>query len=195
MLSEPEDGRFHLTVAERPLVQRVLLPDSSPRSMAVGLPSGLNYCFDTRSCAVQYGWFGGFLDVGPERGYGNSRGGGTCEILGERFGVGTVDSPLRIGDPKAEPRLAFLGYRRDETAAPELMYRVDGVKVHQAVTGIPGEIGLRSRFRIGETEGRAIYFVVEPKGLKLSASAGEWKEGRLKIPAEQQSGILYVESA
>lgn len=49
-------------------IQRIFLPNgASPSSFAVGLPGGVNFCFDPVRGAVSYVWIGGFLDLTPAR--------------------------------------------------------------------------------------------------------------------------------
>ncbi len=108
----PNSEEFELGVTNTPRVVRCRLPDTDARSIAVGLPNGLNYVFETTTCMVKYGWIGEFIDVGPER--GNGRGGGVCRILGKRFETRPNHS---------EKEVEYLGYRSD-TSEPTFIYRV-----------------------------------------------------------------------
>ena len=74
------------------VVMRVHVEGASARTIAVGLPGGMNYAFDAARCSVQFGWAGAFLDVSPDR---DGRGGRPCKTLGVRAGVGDVGFPLR----------------------------------------------------------------------------------------------------
>lgn len=112
-----------LDVIDEPLVVRCVLPDVSAKSIAVGLPGGLNYVFDTEACVVAYGWKGDFLDIGPERGNGKGRGGSVCRLRGERF-------PVAMEKPKAP---VFKGYRRD-TVEPVFVYEDGGKVINLRVT-------------------------------------------------------------
>ena len=69
----------------QPMVMRVTIKDTPSRSIAVGLPAGTHYMFDSVNAQVLYGWKGGFIDVSRDR---RGRGGGTCNILGQKFSVG-----------------------------------------------------------------------------------------------------------
>lgn len=199
----PQLSKFFRRVADRPLVYRVRLPDASNRSLAVGLPDtahggghhgrgplgtahGTSYCFDPVTGAVRYGWRGEFLDVGPQLGYGTGRGGGVCTLLGDRFGVGAVAHPLRIGSPDAAPDTEFLGYRRLGDDPPQILLRVDGIEVSQTVEASPGQApGLRYTFAFTSTPPGTVYFVVKPEGLKLSSSAGNWRGGVLAVRPDE----------
>jgi hypothetical protein len=41
--------------------------DASPSSFAIGLPGGVNFCFDPVRGGVSYAWKGGFVDLAPAR--------------------------------------------------------------------------------------------------------------------------------
>ena len=57
-----------LEVGDEPRVVRVHVKDvDSGRSIAVGLPGGVNYLFDAEKLMVRFGWTGGFLNVAPDR--------------------------------------------------------------------------------------------------------------------------------
>lgn len=177
------DHKHHLHVADKPLVIRAFVAGGPARSISVGLPGGINYCFDAGQGQVAFGWAGGFLDVGPDRGRNeNDRGGGWCKILGERFEVGTNGFPIRFGDPAKVPAVKFGGYRRVGT--PEFYLTADGVNITQVVTAAPSGTGLQYEFTLDRVPGD-VYFVLNPEHLKLAASAGTWEGGTLKVPAAQ----------
>jgi azurin len=134
-------AEFQPVVFDKAKVVRVRLPDASPRSMAVGLPGGVNFCFDAGSCSVRYAWIGGFVDVAPERGNGTGRGGAVCRPLGSLFGKSSPLAPVEEGSPE----FRFRGYRTDATAV-EFRFTVDGVEVRQRVTASPSGRGLAYQF-------------------------------------------------
>lgn len=171
------DVEFFLVVEDEPRVVRALMPEASSRAIAVGLPDGANYCFDTADGSVRYGWWGGFLDIRPHM---SGRGGQVCNLLGQRFEVGHVAFPLRIGSGD-EPNVKFLGYRRGAT--PAFLYSVDGVEVMQTIEPAAQFSGLLYTFEISGHGERTVRFLVEPENLLLSSSAGEWVEGVLTVPA------------
>jgi plastocyanin len=173
-----DSTRWHLHVHDAPLVARVFLEDSPSRSIAVGLPSGLNYCFDAGSCTVLYAWTGMFLDASRDR---EKRGGGICKILGQRFNVGSKGFPLRFGRADAPlPAVRFGGYRR--SAIPHFLYSVEGTEVDHAVKPADGALGVTHEFTITRPPGD-VYFTIDPSGLKVAASAGTWDGGTLHVPA------------
>ncbi len=153
----------------------------SGRSIAVGLPDGFNYLFDAEKLMVRTGWTGPFLNVARDR---RSRGGGPCSILGKQFKVGSSEFPLRIGNPDKVPSVRFCGYSR--LGNPKFMYEVDGSKVTQTVTGSPDRRGLTYGFEVTKAHGD-VYFKLNPDGLRVSTTAGDWKRGRglIRIPADE----------
>ena len=180
LLTAPVPKMAIVTVTDKPIVMRVLLPNASPAAMAVGMPGGFNYCFDVTKCAVNYAWRGPFLDVGPNL---NARGGKVCEPLGEQFSLGGGDFPLRIG-ANDQPRVNFIGYRM--RAVPEIMYSVDGVEFMQTVEPAAeqgnGEQGVLISFTIKHPES-AVRFILNAAGLRARSSAGSWSGGTLTVPS------------
>lgn len=134
-------AEFLPVVSDRAKVIRVRLPDASPRSMAVGLPGGVSFCFDAESCSVRYAWLGRFVDVAPERGNGTGRGGAVCKPLGTLFGKSSPVAPAEGGGPEFN----FGGYRIDG-ATVEFGFTVDGTQVLQRVSPSPSGRGLVYQF-------------------------------------------------
>ena len=171
-----------LEVGDEPRVVRVHVKDvDSGRSIAVGLPGGVNYLFDAEKLMVRFGWTGGFLNVAPDR---KGRGGGTCRILGEKFEVGATEFPLRIGNPDKDPKVRFGGYSR--LGNPAFLYEVDGAKISQTVTGRPGAKALTYGFRVKNPSGD-VYLLLKGDGFTVSSTAGKWsaKTGILKVPKKE----------
>ncbi len=168
---------MHVVIDDEPEVVRAILPDTSTRSLAVGLPDGVHYCFDTENAVVRYAWTGAFLDVSPER---HHKGGEDVRILGERFDLGVDEQPLRLTNPAEAPRVEYIGYRRHRRNPPELLYRVDGVEVSQVVSALPAEGGLRYDYVLSSAKS-PVYFVMNRDGLEVSVSTGTWDGDVLKI--------------
>jgi len=185
------DG-YLLKTDEQPQVVRVHMPDSSSRSIAVGLIGGVNACFDAQECYVRYGWTGDFLDVGPDRGYGRTRGGGRARVPGERFAISGDSFPIRVGlDPA--PDAEFLGYRRALTG-PTFQYRLGGIRVSQTIEATQSSRGLQMTFRLDPPPELDLTYTVSQPGLRLSSSVGTWQESTLTIPAADcQEFIISME--
>ncbi len=179
---------FEVVPKKLPRVMRVILPDAPPVAFAVGMPGYLHYCFDPERCTIRYGWYGAFLDVGPERGYGKSRGGRTSRILGQRFSVGLKDKqPLRFESVKASAKPEFLGYTRGN-GMPVMKYRLDGKIVHLRVSPSKNDRGLRLNYRFRTRSDKKVYFeLASKKGVRVSASKGNWKNNTLHLPAGTQT--------
>ena len=180
LLDKPQD--YRLLVRDEPIVFRTFIADSSTRSIAVGLPSGVNYVFDAEQCRVRYAWSGEFLDVAP---VWTGRGGGSAKALGKRFFTAPAGHPLRIGNPDAEPQLKFLGYRLVDKF-PEFSFEVNGVLVRQRVKRATAEDSLNWEFRLGETR-EPVWFLT-PKGVTtvFASGIGESADARIKLKPDTQ---------
>ena len=165
-----------ISVHHHPVVMRVHVEGASARSIAVGMPGGMNYCFDAAQCCVQFGWAGAFLDVGPDR---DGRGGRPCKTLGPRFSVGSIGWPLRVG-AGVQPAVKFVGYRTKPGPAFELRWGARSVTWE--ITPAEG-VGLRYSFTFDAPLDRPARFVVDPSKLQLASALGAFRGGELVIPA------------
>lgn len=165
-----------IAVHHHPVVMRVHVEGAAARTIAVGLPGGMNYCFDAEACSVQFGWAGAYLDIGPDR---DGRGGRPCKLLGNRFAVGNVGFPLRTADGQKRP-VQFSGYRTHGTPSYSLDW--GGQVVQWTVAAAPAAVGLQYTFALPEAR-EAVQFVINKKGIEVTSSAGEWRNGILTVPA------------
>jgi hypothetical protein len=126
-------------------VERVLLPEgATPGSFAVGLPGGVNFCYDPARGGVSYVWTGGFLELAPAR-PGPGKFIAAARLLGPVVHREEGTAPLRRGQPAPAPTLSFTGYTL-RTAAIEFRYTLDGVPVREEVSARPDGRGLVRRF-------------------------------------------------
>lgn len=178
-----------IAVVDDAVVMRVHVEGAGARTVAVGLPGGMNYAFDAERCAVQFGWAGAFLDVSPDR---DGRGGRPCKTLGLRFGVGDVGFPLRgVGGARDAVRPArFRGYR--VAGAPTFGVEWGGLPLTWSIAPAPSGVGLSYTFAFEEPLSEALLFVIDPRGLALSSSLGEVTDGRLAVPAGSQQFQVTV---
>ncbi len=169
------------SLAAEILIERVILPDAGPSSFAVGLPQGVNFCYDPVRGGVSYAWQGGFLDLSAARpGAGKLLKPAT--LLGEVVYRETAELPLRRGDPGRTPILVFKGYRTRD-ASIEFHYTVDGVLVREELRARPGGDGLIRHFRIeaGDSDTRWWYIPGATTGVALSAPAGRLENGTYRF--------------
>lgn len=133
-----------LEVKDMARVDRVVLPDAPPKSVAVGLPSGVHYVVDPLSGRILYTWEGRYLDVAPDRVH---RGGRECFVLGER-----VPADVYLADPEgAVPKdLAFRGYTRKPGEAPAFLYELGDRELTLEVEPAEGQLVARYRFADGK---------------------------------------------
>jgi hypothetical protein len=194
--SRQAQGRYETEVGTRPNSKRIQMPDSgsesSKRSLAVGLPSLRNFCFDANNGGVKYGWVGAFLDYGPMVAYGGGRGDDPGQTLGIRFDVGGVDYPLRVGNPNNEPDIEFQGYR-EKPHPPELHYTVNGTAVTQVVRGAPDGVGLEYTFQFEQSPSQAVYFLTaEDADIERNADTGSWDGGTLEITEQVEEFTVTI---
>ena len=113
-------------------IERLTLPHhAAPSSFAIGLPGGINFCFDPVRGSVNYVWTGAFLDVAPARP-------GTGKFIGPAILLGPVvyreagPAPLRRGSASRIAPTRFPGYTLRPEAV-EFRYTVDGVLVRETI--------------------------------------------------------------
>ena len=173
-----------IEVGAEPRVIRVHIAGiDSGRSIAVGLPGGVNYLFDAEKLMVRTGWTGGFINVMRDR---RGRGGGLCSILGEKFQVGISEYPLRTGSPGKIPKTRFSGYSRKGN--PTFIYEMNGVRIEQTATGHPAKKGLTLGFRATEPKSD-LFYLIDAKDVIVSTTAGKWHsdKGYVQAPAKEAS--------
>ncbi len=140
-------------------IERTFLPfDVAPSSFAIGLPGGINFCYDPVRGGVCYAWTGGFLDIGPVRPGVGGKFLAPAGLLGPVVYRENGPTPLRRGDSAHVPVYEFKGYvLRDDSV--EFQYTLDGVLVREDIrAGAKG--GLARRFRIeGATDAKWWYAV------------------------------------
>lgn len=180
---EEERGPAHPYPVELPALYRTFMPESSPASIAVGLPGGESYCFDAAVGYLRYAWHGGFVD-NTEQWDGN--GNAFTDIIGEVYFRNTEGVPLRIGAPEAVPDVAFKGYRLVDGGYPEFLYRVDGVEVRELIKPEPDGRGLVRRFELGPVK-EPLWFAAGGEGSSVAfeASAGTWDGALLELTPDQ----------
>ncbi len=135
-------------------IERVYLPHgASPSSFAIGLPGGVNFCFDPVRGAVSYVWTGAFLDLTPARpGIGKFI--SPAQLLGPIAYQENGSAPLRRQDPTRVPVIEFTGYSLRHDAV-EFRYTVDGLPVREEIRARPDGNALIRRFHLaGGTDAR-----------------------------------------
>lgn len=183
--SSVPEGEGVKRVSDRPRVFRVLLPDTSTRSMALGIPYGPNVCFDTERCVLQYGWRGGFINHKPQT---EGRGGKEVKLLGQRFPVGAHGVPFRFADGATEPELVYEEYQIHPDGVT-VRYNVDGETVEQTVTATPDGLGVQSHYQFERTPDSDLLLNRDRERTSIKASAGEWKGNTLHIPVDRASSF------
>lgn len=154
------------------LIERLFLPlEATPSSFAIGLPGGVNFCFDPVRSAVSYAWTGGFLDLTPAR-PGTGKFIYPAKLLGPVVHRETGLAPLRRGDSSRVPTVEFAGYTlRDD--AIEFRYTIDGALVREEVRARADGQALIRKFRIEGGHDAKWWYAVEGKpAVELARDAG-----------------------
>ena len=120
--------------------------DASPSSFAIGLPGGVNFCFDPVRGGVSYAWKGGFLDLSPAR-PGPGKFINAVKLLGPVMYQETGLAPLRRGDPRHVPAVEFTGYTLHDDAV-EFRYTIDGSPVREEIRASADGSALVRRFHV-----------------------------------------------
>ena len=138
-------GTFPLTGRGEVQIERTYLPmAAAPSSFAIGLPGGVNFCFDPVRGGVSYVWTGGFIDLTPAR-PGPGKFIAPAKLLGPVVYRETGFGALRRGDPRAKPAIEFTGYTLHDDAV-EFRYTIDGVPVREEIRARTGNSGLTRKF-------------------------------------------------
>jgi hypothetical protein len=142
-------------------IERTIMPlEAAPSSFAIGLPGGVNFCFDPTRGGVSYAWTGGFIDLTNVRpGMGKKI--SEVKLLGPVVYQENGATPLRLGDPARAPRVEFRGYTLQDDAI-EFRYTLDGVLVREEIRARPGG-GLTRRFRVDGAKDEKWWYVTAGK--------------------------------
>lgn len=176
---------FVLHPHHKPIVKRAFVQDGPPRAINVGIPGGINYCFDAETCTVAFGWFGPFLDIGPDWGRNaNERGGRPVRVLGERFDAGQPMFPIRIGGKNIPSQVLFKGYRLRGMNAPTMEFTVNGAWVKETISPAEQGIGLKYAFELDPGLVTPVYVYIDRQDAEVKVSNGKWEGSWLKIDPE-----------
>ena len=146
---EAGDG-FPLPVGERPVVHRGFLLDVGARGIAVGLPVGVHFAFDARTCRLVHAWKGAFIDAsGSWAGRGGSQLGGQGPIVWEGEEGPTFE---HLYHHEVEPE--FRGYRLDADGWPTFQWTLHDVVVHESFdAALAPELVITRRFEFENLSG------------------------------------------
>ena len=177
-----EDPRFIITATDHPVVKRAFVQEGPARSIMVGFPGGINACFDADSCSVASGWFGRFLDVGPDWGSNpGHRGGKHAKILGNRFETGSVPLPIRIGSQNLTPQVKFKGYDWNGKNAPTFHFTVNGSPASLKLSPATEGIGFLYEFSF-PTLHAPVFFLFDDREVSVTSTQGWVKKGFFHVP-------------
>ncbi len=188
--TETGPGSQHPYSTDPPFMYRTFMPESSPASIAVGLETGISYCFDATPVTLRYAWRGGFLDNSEVfKGHVSEQ---RAEIEGTIFYRNDGSFPLRLGDNSPPDDVDFDGYRMVDER-PQFLYTVDDVQVRELITPTDEGAGLRRTFQIPNAE-ETVRFIRSPQeDVTIEASAGSWQADTLRLrPSDAQEFTVTV---
>lgn len=145
-------------------IERTILPfDAAPSSFAIGLPGGVNFCYDPVRGGVSYVWTGDFADISSVRPGAGAKYITPIKLNGPVVYRESGDFPLRRGDPTRVPVYEFKGYTLHD-AGVEFRYTLDGLLVHEFVRAREGPGGgLIRRFVFEAAADAKWWYVVDGK--------------------------------
>jgi hypothetical protein len=151
------------TMRAEVLIERTYMPfDVAPSSFAIGLPGGVNFCFDPVRGGLSYAWSGEFLDITSVRPGVGGKHITAVKLLGPVVYREEGTLPLRRGDPGRVPAYEFKGYTLHDDFV-EFRYTLDGVLVREEVRARPGGGGLVRRFRADGATDAKWWYVTDGK--------------------------------
>nr|GGH92256.1 hypothetical protein GCM10011355_01320 [Aquisalinus luteolus] len=113
------DTSFVIDAQQRPRVIRRVVNNLPSSTISVGLPSGMNFGFNTKSCAIVGAWEGDFLDIGPNI---DGRGDAPSVPLGEwMFHEPQAIALSQQGDCR------YVGTSLQDDGAPVFAFELGGV--------------------------------------------------------------------
>ncbi len=143
-------------------IERAYLPHgASPSSFAIGLPGGINFCFDPVRGAVSYVWTGAFVDLTATR-PGPGKFIVPAKLLGPITYQETGVGPLRRGDPARAPQIEFNGYSLRNDAI-EFRYTIDGVPVREEIRARADGSALVRRLHLAAGTDARWWYVIDGK--------------------------------
>ncbi|HLU90693.1 MAG TPA: hypothetical protein VKZ51_12725 [Cyclobacteriaceae bacterium] len=179
-----EEEVWHPYELVPPYWYRIFMPESGPASIAVNLDDSVFYCWDAGLCRLRYVWEDDFLDISEPW---SIKGDARAKVLGEIV-YRENQFPLDLGFENQD--VAYRGYRLVEGGYPEFYYTINGIDIYELIRPLPGQDGIRRRFRIGSGADKVKLNTQSPDKVNLKSSLGTWTGKELEI---KQSSPLEFE--
>ena len=172
-----------LADSNKPRLQRIFLPYTSPASIAVTVNGKHSFCWDTVSCRLRYIWTGGYIDGNP---YWRRNGNSLASILGEIYYTAPSDLLSGFGGENT-PR--FKGYRL-VGGLPEFSYTLGETEVSESYSNKNG--GLQIQVKMKHVQGQIRYQLGDLANTQLSYSAGKLVDGALELTEKEAASFELV---
>ncbi|HSH95390.1 MAG TPA: c-type cytochrome [Roseimicrobium sp.] len=174
-----QGGKSFLVLShEAPVLVRTFMPDSSPRSIAVGFKERQNICFDAEECRLRYAWVGDFVDM---QGAWDARGGQPAGILGTKYYSTERKQPFQSASSETSGGAVFQGYSFLR-GVPEFRYTINGLIVKEQITELPAGAGIKRTFEVVHAAAEAWFDIESFPNVEITSSVVEATPGRIRIP-------------
>ena len=170
---------------ERPLVQRIFMPNAGPAAIAVALDPLVSLCWDAGVCRLRYVWTGGFIDGYP---YWKGNGSDFAKIVGS---VRYTEKNTPLGDTTGAK---FKGYDIVE-GLPVFKYALGATEVAESFKALPGGKGIERHFQISGKRASSLTAKIEnDSSVKIECNKGAISSGTLTLsPADAADFTLTYE--
>lgn len=164
-------AKYEIKAERTPIVLRKRIYGLPTYSVAVGLPSKINYAFNTRSCALVGMWQGDLLDVGP-----NITGRGTTGSI--PLGDEVFAHPQQLL-PLSKSSCHFIKYNIE--GDPTFQFRIDDRDLTVAVKEASAAGALFHYRVVGDATGKLIFDLPSGSAFTLSSSEGLLADGIFSV--------------
>lgn len=172
--------------SDKPRLQRIFLPYTSPASMAVTIDGKHSFCWDTVSCRMRYIWNGGYIDGNP---YWKGNGNRLANLMGVIYYQAPEKMSSGFTQGGKEVAAQFKGYKM-VSGLPEFHYTLGKIKVSESYSNKGGNIQLHVKMK--DVQGGIRYPLGDLSKTDLSYSAGKLVNGALELSEKEAASFKLV---
>jgi cytochrome c551/c552 len=173
------------TQAQRPLVQRIFMPQAGPAAIAVALDKDSSLCWDAGECRLRYAWEGGFIDGYP---YWQGNGNNVAKIQGTICYV-EEESPFH---DVLQGAVKFHGYQK-KNELPIFRYSIGKTKITEGFSAVPYGKGFQRTFSVSPALPSPLVIALPiDKKVTVTCAQGSVQGTNLIIPAAASSQFTLI---
>ena len=172
--------------SDKPRLQRIFMPYSSPASMAVTIDGKHSFCWDTVSCRLRYIWDGGYIDGNP---YWKGNGSRLANLLGVIYYEAPKDLSAGVTQGDGKTVAQFRGYKL-VGGLPEFHYTLGKATVSESYSNKNG--GVQVHVKITGAEGKVRYPLGDLAKTNLIYSAGKIINGALELTQKEAASFKMI---